>query len=882
MASNARSLAAPIALVVVLLGFAALAVRVAMTLEQPPDALEHKLTGAERYLYYRMTAKAGPVFELTGGEPTIRLVTHAVVPGADAYDPARELEYGVRIELALGGGRTWRRELWTRARQSKARRVADHGGMWLDENVFALDAPIELTDDRLLVVPLPDTVPPGARLQVTLLGDLAEGYLRAYTPIVREDVAQRVRDLLPAQRGRIAEQISYLPWDRLANGAELWSLRFAERRLSAEGKDGEDYHTRILYTTEFRLRSTTLIERGQVITPEHALAINVVGPTTLSLAIGRPAALPATPGTLDLRWIGDGAPPPASQLPLPARDETTRHELAVPAGVYTLALAASAAAAVELAGPPGASAALGGLANAPLVPDEQLVPAYLTGPTGAPVVFAIPGPTDLVGRVLRIDVRVLAGEPMPEQAVRAVVQWPAAAGAPPPPALGDPAAAAALPAGRPIRGALALEAIDAQGRVIASSSAPIDSEVSAFESVRLFGKRVAPVSEPISVRFVVPPGGRGVRLRSDQPAIVQAAAPIAVSPPADVLDAPYDAVPVVDMVWRYARYAERGWHPVRPHNLAELGADRAVVLAAQARLEPRVVPPAPEIAGVALTPAGRIEKQTVVERVLPADAAGFVARWAEGHYTRLAPGAPTPLDLARAPGRASVSYAATGDEAAVVGARVRISVDGRRVDERVLSAARGSFDLPAGLTGRHAVAVDTSAPVRLLVDRPPAAGARAELHALRSVYRVTDGERLRVVVSKRSAAAQNVNIVLYARAAASPAGATVRVVVDGGAPARVTGVALAKWTLADRVVPLPPADRPATLGFANAAGGVLYPRVLAIALGDDLPAGAHAIDVSMTGGGGAWARLFTLDDQPIAPRALQWRDATDTSEGSSP
>ena len=157
----------------------------------------------------------------------------------------------------------------------------------------------------------------------------------------------------------------------------------------------------------------------------------------------------------------------------------------------------------------------------------------------------------------------------------------------------------------------------------------------------------------------------------------------------------------------------------------------------------------------------------------------------------------------------------------------------------------------------------------MLVDRPPARGAAGELHALRSVFRIDAGRVVRVTVAKRAAAPQNVDIVVYARTPAAAPDAAVRVVIDGGAPARITGTALARWTLADRTLPLPPADRPATLGFANiAGGGVLYPRLIVIALGDDLAAGTHTIDLSVTGAAGVWGRFFTLENAPIAPRAL--------------
>src|SRR5262249_5327885 len=139
----------------------------------------------------------------------------------------------------------------------------------------------------------------------------------------------------------------------------------------------------------------------------------------------------------------------------------------------------------------------------------------------------------------------------------------------------------------------------------------------------------------------------------------------------------------------------------------------------------------------------------------------------------------------------------------------------------------------------------TAAKVRMLIDRPPAAGAGAELYALRSVYRIDAGRTVRVSVVKHGPAPQNVNIVVYARTAAADPNAPVRVVIDGGAPPRLPGVAVLRWTLADRTLPMPPADRAGTLGFANTRGGAMQPRLIVIALGDHLPAGTHTIDLSV-------------------------------------
>jgi hypothetical protein len=812
-------------LAIVLLGFLALSARVATSLGAP-DLMEQKLAGAERYIYYRLAPDTGPKFELVPGDRSLRLVTHVVVPPG-VYDPGREVEYGVRVVVELADGKAWTRDIYTRSRQSKARWTGGPKGRWLDENTFVPGSALQLTDDRLLVLALPSSLPASATARVTLLGEVGEGYVRAYAPMPRDNIARRVRDLPDPDRARIAASLGHLPWDRITAPEQLQSIRFAERRLSAEGKDGSDYHTRTLFTTAFRLRNDAALERGLLITASHGAAINVVGPARIDLAITRPP--PATPGLLDVALVGEQQVP-ARSLALPDLGARTTHAIDIPVGVFTLMLTATAAARVEVSTASTSAVLLGGTPGAPLVPDEQLATAF-----EAPVEIAIDGPPDLLSRVLRIDLRALASEPTLD---------------------------ASAPVAPSVAGELVIETLGDDGNVIATTKAPYESVASKLELAKLPGKLAASVCEPASVRFVVPPGGRRVRISSDRRALVQVQTPIAISPPADRYEPPYDSVVPVLTRWRYARFVERGWLAVRPRAIAP---ERIALLAAQARLEPRALPQVTELRGTSLATGGA--KQTIIERVAPEDAADFVATWDAGHYTRLFPDKPLKLELGRLPSRPTIRYRADDS----VGATAHIVVDGDTRAEQV-SASRGSWRLAAGLTASHDVMVDVDTNVALLVDRPPAAGTRAELYAVRTVSPVD--RRVKLNVEKRGDAPQNINIVLYTARAASAA--TVRVTIDGGAPARVSGSPLAMWTLADRTIPLPPSDRPATLGFADTQGGVLFPRRIVVALGDDLAPGTHTIEIAVTGGD-AWIRLFTLDGAAPAPRARQWREAVEES-----
>jgi hypothetical protein len=819
-----------VVLALTIIGFAALAVAVGFTVSAPPDLLERKVAGAERHLYYRITHTTGPVFELEGNERSLRLTVHAFVPGG--YDPMRELELGARVEVLDASH--WRRDLYTRARQSKARPITQAGeALWLDENTFSLHRGIELTDDRQLVVALPPNLSPGTKVRVTLLGDVLEGIVRAYTPVSRKNVDRRVEALRPIDRDHVAAQLGVEPWDQLAGAAGLASMRFTEHRLSAEGEEGEDYEIREVYTTGFRIRDDRVQDSGVVITAEHSAAVNVVGPAVVDLGVRRVDPTSATPGTLTATLIGEGAPIPASDLALPIGDAAARRAISIPGGVYTLAIATSEPARIELSGPPTKPVALGGHAGSALIPDVQRVTTYATAPQGEPIRVAIAGLDDQLGRAIRIDVRPLAARDV----------------------------------------TLTVEGVDARKQATTSLSTRVESELSKFE-VALVGDKEMRVAEPVPIRFIVADGTRELRVRSDAPALVTFATPLGDAG-ADVLEAPYAQVPLTTLLWRYARFAERGWMPVRPSNQEMLGVERIVTVLGQARLEPREIVASSETVGTSLSPSERLERQTVIERLTGEGAANALAHWSAGHYTRVTAGKPLKVDFSRAPDRGSLAYYATSGAAVVVGETATVKIDGTPLSAVVLGSTGGSIDLPRDLSGAHTIEIETAAPVRWFVDRPPV-GAGGELYAFRTVYRVPDdGQKIRIKVTKRGSAPQNVNFVLYTPSA-TDAGTKLRVTIDGGLPARVEGTVLAKWTLADRKVPLPISDKPATLGFTDVArGGPLRPHLYAIALGDDVLPGEHTIELRVTGARPVWGRFFVLDGGTRTARAVQWRDWSD-------
>jgi hypothetical protein len=836
-----RRAAIPV-LAATIITFVGLAVAVGVTVSAPPDLLERKVAAAERHLYYRITHTTGPVFELEGTERTLRLIVHAYVPGG-GYDPAREVELGARVELLDATG--WRRDIYARARQSKARPIEAAGEtLWLDENAFSLHRGIELTDDRQLVVPLPANVSPGTKVRVTLLGDVRDGIVRAYTPVPRKDVERRVDALRGIDRDHIAAQLGVEPWDQLTAASGLASLRLAEHRLSAEGEEGEDYEIREVYTTGFRIRDDRVQDSGMLVGPEYTAAVNVLGPAVIDLTVRRVdsattgGTLTATlagprvidPGRPESGPAGSGAALPPSLLALPDGGLTAQRAISIPEGAYTLAIAASEPARVELAAPT-ATVALGG--HAALVPDVQRVTAYATAAQGEPIRVALAGPDDQLGRAIRIDVRPLAAREV----------------------------------------TLIVDGVDARKQATTALTTRVESELSRFE-VALVGDQQLRVAEPVPVRFIAAPGTRELRVRTDGAALVTFATPFA-NTASDVLEPAYAAVPLTTQLWRYARFSDRSWMTVRPSNQDMLGTERAVTVLAQARLEPREIVPPTENVGTSLSPTERLERRTIIERLTGDAVADALARWSAGHHTRVVPGKPLTVDFSRAPDRVSLAYYATDGDADVVGETATVKLDGKPLPAVVFGSTSGSIDLPRDLTGARTIEVESAAPVRWFIDRPPVNGG-AELYAFRTVYRVPDdGQRIRIKVTKRDTAPQNVNLVLYTPTA-SDAETKLRVTVDGGTPERIEAKTLAKWTIADRTVPLPVSDKPATLGFTDVArGGPLRPHLLAIALGDDLRPGTHTVELRVTGARPVWGRFFVLDGGTKHARAVQWRDWSD-------
>ena len=537
--------------------------RTLRAVEAPSDPAERKLAEAKRYLYYIVTRSEGPEFQLAGHERDLYIVSHGVLPGAPPFDPARQLTYGLRLSALLDGKEVWARELYTRSRQSKARRA---GGVWLDEAAFSLERGVEVTDDRLLVARLPDALPAGAVLRFRLAGDSdGEALVRVYerTPRAAARVELRLRSLAPSEREELAAALSFTPWDRLDGAERTARLRSRRLRMSAVGREGQGYRTRALHVSDFRL---PLDEPGDVpqagtmgtkVSPARSAALNIVGPVELRLVVARgPADQPSlVPAALEIRWIGEGGQPPPLVLPVPPAPTEVTQTVSVPAGLHSLHLHTDAREGVRVAltAPAGSQAQLGVPATPgaeePLLPHEALLWGTVLAKDTLPLVLSVPG-DELIERIVRVDARLLPEAAPPES---------------------------------PVGGALTVETFDHAGRRLTRQEVQLASQVSRFEEVRLTGVALPrPVAEPASFRLIAPAGARRIVVQAAQPTFVRAHALATLSPEPDALEAPFDAVQLQSTVWRHAPLDERSWLPLQPLNRAAL-ADREARLAAQVR-----------------------------------------------------------------------------------------------------------------------------------------------------------------------------------------------------------------------------------------------------------------------------------------------------------
>jgi hypothetical protein len=871
----------------------------------PPAPLTRKMAEAERLSYQVVTRSQGPRFEIRGNERLLKIVSHAVLDRDLEYDPRRAVSYGFRLRLMDGGRSLWQHDALLDSRQSKDTRL---GRIWMRENAFTSRLDTELSDDRMLLVHLPEDALPGSTLELTLLGEPDEALVRVYKYTERSEGSQRrALHRIDEAGGRpVFTRNTFTPWPLLAEEDKLDRLSHNFERMAPVGEAGMDFHSRSVFYSGFRSAAEDLeSDQGLVLERHRALVLNVLGPTSLRVELRRASTRTSEAGeeaghpgdVVRIRAVSEIATTGAHEQPndtslrwellVPSSSRPEIHSIEIPAGLHSLHFFTDARAPVRLdvSGPPMSQ--FGAIpyvshdeVDRRLLPDERRLVVYETGPDKLPALAGIFVPGDSRARILRVDVRIAI--------------------APNPPGVADvpPLSSSRFKSG------LAFEYLDAQQRVLAAEQQTIEALYTPFERMERSDGSVVSLSESVGLRLIAPEGTQSVRLTAARDVAVRF---YRYLDGVDEYQAPYDQVSLARSAWRYAPRDRRQWFYSSPSNATSLvEAEQRALLIAQVRLEPvgaSVDDPAlahvssqgggPDgsrrrggaVHAIAVTPLGRPEQHVIFEPVPPRRFAELLARWPAGVATRLPAGQAMRFGFDGRT-RPRLDYRIPAEH---LGETLTVRVDGETLATMRFTATRGYWSLPRVNPGNRAVEVVTEARgAELYLDRPPvpaAAGgpARFELIRRRTVYALGP-EPLELAVRKPPGKRVLVTMVVYAPMPEARDDVELRMVIGGGVPQRVTRVPFSRITVADRTLPLPEATVSIPVTFADRHGSPAgYPRAVTVPLGEDLVTGGHRIGFSVSGVGRVWARFYVTHQAPgTSERALQWYLHEDDAPFSGP
>lgn len=877
---------------------------------QVTSPMATKLRAADRVLYYEFGEGHGPVFRLAPADRSLKLITHLVLPPGTTYDEKAEFRYGIELRLtSLEGEVQWTQLVEIGTRQSKGGGTARG---WLLENSFLVGEDRELSDDRLTRIRLPPAASDEDRLLELRLEQIhprsnANGLVRVYArrPRAVDDRSLRELSLAPDERRALVDDLTYHDWDQLSEAERNSKLRWVWDRLAALGEPNLDYWTKSVYETGFRLpRESFEDTRWLRVHPLRSLAFNVTGPADLELRtqLVDPASGAAR---LELHWLNVQG----EDAPLLAGVAERRKSLWVPPGVQTIFIATDRPVDVDLRvieSPPNPvrfsdrPQRIGDDGNEYLEPDLRRVPVVFLQPPlagtdadtlradGQPYEFARPQ-----GARYHVSLQTSAG---------------AAAGEPEP--LGEPAsrmlrfdvrytvkvAPLTWPAQPPIP-ELELCFLDAQAQPIGPcerwrGQRPVRSQ---FEARRISASTERGqdhwylVSEPQSVRTIVPQGAAMVELRGEQSLLIRG---YGLWPEVDTTIAePWKTATSEATRWRYVVLDERTWFPILPVNhdaLEEHGMTADLI--AQIRLmpvgpgggesdsrwwgdwrgregrDPRIVSDSGWDPGpwVTVEPLGRHLRRSLLEQLDVEAPQRLRERWDPSLFSELVLGRRFIVDLAAAgPGAPELHYQTTPD---MLGRTLVVEL-GDRVDRHELTSTRARVRLPIE-TGRAPlkVYVEGSTRPRLdaWIDRPilvasPPVSRRRVVHELTS-------RSLVIPITKPNNDAMIVNVVVYVPEMTERA--RLRAIVDDGQPTRREGVSLERLSVAERSLELGTlelvddrgrlVDLRQRIRFIDLEGphGVPLDVVtFPVVLGEDIAAGEHRIRVELDEGR-VWIRAF--------------------------
>ncbi len=882
---------------------------------QVSSPMAAKLASADRINYYVVDELQGPRFRLAPNDRSLKLITHLVLPEGSVYDETAEFSYSIELRLTtLEDELIWQQTIDIGTRQSKAEGT-EHG--WRFENSFMVGDARELTDDRLTRIRLP----PGDEdrlLSLRLIPDVPAsqvvGLARVYVHRPRPADNRKLRSLqlAPEQRQELVGGLTYRGWEQLTEDERRSKLRWVWERLAAVGESNRDYSALAVWETGFRLPRELIGEQARLrVTPMRSLAFNVVGPAELGLHSSLASDL-ARPGELHVTRIDlEGS----SERLLDAG--AGEHTLRVPEGVHTLVLEADSAMSVELevvetdTDPTRLSdrpKRISESGSELLEPDVRAIPMVwlhrLRGPasTGdaddprpAGPIYTVPEQGDLASRVLRFDVRVVA---------EFADWWPKVSNPP----------------------ALELRFLDSSGNELSRTRWEGDPPVrSRFEGRRAGGPREAEarwyaVSEPQSLRTIVPSGATQVELRSTDSLLIRGYGYWPEVPTR--LAEPWSTATHERTRWRYPVLDTRTWFPILPSNFRELErhAMTSEVLA-QVRLQPLELgaPEGPTPTGewliaqllggdrsgeegfdpgpwTSVDPLGRHRRRSLLEQLDDDADRRLRGRWTSGLFSELQLGRSFTIDLgAVGPAAPELHWQTEPD---LLGRNLLITIDGHTTKHR-LTSTRGRMRL-SERSGWRRVEVELDSPsrrsagedgsgkrerLRAWIDRPILVGEHPVARR-RTVHELTS-RSLVIPIDKPGPEALVVNVVVYVPRMTERV--ELHTLLDDGAVERRSGVALEQISEVDHHYRLDArglfdeheqqVDRRRAIRFVDLEGEQGAPLdvvSLPVVLGEDIAPGRHEVRVTIDAGR-VWIRAFHRGAGDRSKPAVSWTETLPAS-----
>lgn len=359
------------------------------------------------------------------------------------------------------------------------------------------------------------------------------------------------------------------------------------------------------------------------------------------------------------------------------------------------------------------------------------------------------------------------------------------------------------------------------------------------------GDEVSRLGEPSGVYLWPPETGAQLELGADGQAAVTASSPgFAVDPTAA---RNLDLSP--DLRVRHDMPEVRGWFPLRPANLDDLGkAGLLARLRLPIRLEPRPLPPPPPAQAESLEPTGPASR---FDLLLPAKGISSSGR---GNYWTIPSGKDVSVavralqGLPRVPG--TVIYAG---EQAVSGQTLVVGIDDGHPIRRALYSSRGKLPLPDLAQGRHRIRMDLQRGARLFVSWPVEGGT---VYRATAAYAVRRDRPLRVPLCKGTHP-RSLGVQLFSDSPPA-ANAELYATVDGGRRRARPGTVSTGWTILKRSLPVSGAYLPGAMFLNRKSERLWASEPIFIPLQDDLRPGAHSISVAVKGAHApAFVRFFS-------------------------